>query len=200
MTRTFTGYIVGQTPLDPNEIEGLIPGHITLLSELNEFEQANITKAIRKYLRGRIKKWDLSDPTILKKIHADMFSEIWEWAGKFRKTEKNIGVVPEQITTEIKKAGDDLQFWEKMKSFPLKEIAIRYHHRLVLIHPFPNGNGRFSRLVADLILRKHGLAPIEWGGGLEVASVSRSKYLDALKKADQNDFSALVDMSNKDKE
>lgn len=116
MPKTFTGYIAGQTPLDPNEINGLIPDHITLLSELNELEQANITKAIRKYLKGRTKNWDLGDPILLRKIHADMFSDVWEWAGKFRKTDKNIGVAPPQIASEFKQACDDLKFWGKREN------------------------------------------------------------------------------------
>jgi Fic-DOC domain mobile mystery protein B len=192
MPRKFTGYVTGQTPLDPNEINGLIPDHITLLNDLNELEQANITKAIRQYLMGRTKNWDLTDPLLLRKIHADMFSEVWEWAGRFRKTDKNIGVAREQIASEVKKACDDLQFWEKEKTFSIEEIAVRYHHRLVLIHPFPNGNGRFSRLVADIFLRKHGHASLNWGSNLSSEDESRKMYLQALKLADKNDFSKLL--------
>lgn len=191
MPKKFTGYIAGQTPLDPNEIEGLISDQITLLSELNELEQVNITKAIRKYLMGRRKNWDLSDPLVLKKIHADMFSDVWEWAGKFRKTEKNIGVAPEIISSELKKACDDLKFWEKEKTFLIDEIAVRYHHRLVSIHPFPNGNGRFSRLAADIVLRKNGATAFRWGGSLTVEGQNRKAYLEALKSADKNNFSLL---------
>ncbi len=192
MPKKFTGYIAGQTPLDPNEIEGLIPDHITLLSELNELEQANITNAIRKYLMGRTKNWNLGDPLLLKKIHADMFSDIWEWAGKFRRTEKNIGVAPAQIASEFKKACDDLNFWEKEKTFGIDEIAIRYHHRLVQIHPFPNGNGRFSRFVADILLRKHGCSALNWGGSLNSDDEIRKRYLAALRVADNNDYSQLI--------
>ncbi len=192
MPKKFIGYIAGQTPLDPNEIEGLIPDHVTLLSELNELEQVNITKAIRKYLMGRRKKWDLTDPLVLRNIHADMFSDVWKWSGKFRKTEKNIGVAPDQISSELKKACDDLKFWEKEKTFPIDEIAVRYHHRLVWIHPFPNGNGRFSRLAADIFLRKSGTVPFSWGGNLSAEGQNRKQYLAALKSADGNDFSFLA--------
>lgn len=192
MPKNFTGYIAGQTPLDLNEINGLIPDHITLLSELNELEQANITKAIRRYLMGRTKNWDIGDPLILRKIHTDMFSDVWEWAGRFRKSDKNIGVAREQIASEIKKACDDLRFWEKEKTFSTEEIAVRYHHRLVLIHPFPNGNGRFSRLVADILLRKHGQPSLNWGGNLSSEDENRKAYLQALKSADKNDFSKLL--------
>ncbi len=164
-------------------------------SELNELEQANITMAIRKYLMGRTKNWEVSDPLLLKKIHTDMFSEVWEWAGKFRKTEKNIGVAPEHISSEFKKACDDLKFWEKEKTFPIGEMAIRYHHRLVQIHPFPNGNGRFSRIVADILLRKQGSPALNWGGNLNSDDEIRERYLSALRMADKNDYSQLVKIS-----
>ena len=199
MPKHFTGYIAGQTPLDPNEINGLIPEHITLLSELNELEQANITKAIRKYLKGRTKKWDLSDPILLRKIHAEMFSDVWEWAGKFRKTEKNIGVAPERIASEVKQACDDLRFWEKEKTFPTIEMAIRYHHRLVKIHPFPNGNGRFSRMIGDMLLRKHDSGPIDWGGSLNSDDEIRKRYLEALRLADKNNYSNLLKIAQLEK-
>lgn len=192
MPKKFTSYISGQTPLDPNEIEGLIPSHITLLSELNELEQVNITDAIRKYLKGRTKNWDLSDPLLLKKIHNDMFSNVWEWAGTFRKTQKNIGVPPEQISSELKKTCDDLQYWENSKTFSVEEMAVRYHHRLVAVHPFPNGNGRFSRLMADILLRKYGLESLNWGGNLNSDTEIRNRYLAALKRADRGDHSELL--------
>ena len=191
MPKKFTEYISGQTPLDPNEIEGLIPEHIARLSELNELEQANITKAIRKYLNGRKKNWDITDPLVLRKIHLDMFSDVWNWAGKFRKTEKNIGVAPVNISSEFKKACGDLEFWHKNGTYPHEEIAVRIHHRLVSIHPFPNGNGRFSRLVADIYLRKQNCKPFTWGGNLLSDGTHRKEYLEALKAADKKDFSAL---------
>lgn len=196
MPKKFTGYIAGQTPLDPNEIEGLIPDHITLLSELNELEQANITKAIRKYLKGRRKNWDLTDPLVLRKTHADMFSDMWDWAGKFRKTEKNIGVAPEQISQEMRKACDDFEFWQDKQIHPIDEIALRFH-RLVSIHPFANGNGRFTRLVADIFLRANGQAPFSWGGSLEVVGRQRSDYLGALLQADDGELKGLLEISRK---
>ncbi len=193
MPKHFTGYIAGQTPLDPNEINGLIPEHITLLSELNELEQANITKAIRKYLMGRTKNWDIGDPLVLRKIHTDMFSDVWEWAGRFRKSDKNIGVGREQIASEIKKACDDLRFWEKEKTFSTEEIAVRYHHRLVSIHPFANGNGRFSRIVADIFLRKNGRNFFNWGGDVTHGGENRNRYLAALRQADKLNYLPLIE-------
>ena len=196
MPKRIAGYIA-ETPLDPNEIEGLIPDHITLLSELNEFEQANITKAIRKYLKGRRKNWDLTDPLVLRKIHADMFSDVWTWAGKFRKTEKNIGVAPEQISSNLKDACDDLKTWEKANTYPLDEMAVRFHHRLVSIHPFPNGNGRFSRLLADILLRKHGASSFGWGGNLGTSGENRKVYLNALRHADARDLTLLCKIARR---
>lgn len=169
------------------------------MSELNELEQANITKAIRKYLKGRTKKWDLSDPILLRKIHAEMFSDVWEWAGKFRKTEKNIGVAPERIASEVKQACDDLKFWEKEKTFPTIEMAIRYHHRLVKIHPFPNGNGRFSRMIGDMLLRKYDSGPIDWGGSLNSDDEIRKRYLEALRLADKSNYSNLLKIAQLEK-
>ena len=133
-----------------------------------------------------------------KKIHKDMFDETWHWAGRYRKTMKNIGVLPEQISEEMKKACDDLAYWTEHKTYEPNEIAVRFHHRLVSIHPFPNGNGRFSRIVADIYLRSCGFSPLFWGGSdLNADGTGRKNYLSALRKADKGDISELLKVAIK---
>jgi Fic-DOC domain mobile mystery protein B len=188
-----TDYLSGQTPLDPDYQKDLIPTHITLMSELNEFELENITQAIKKYLLGRRKNWKLEDPDVLKQIHRDMFNQTWKWAGKFRQTDTNIGSEWRQIQIHVKDACRDLDYWMKHKSFSMDEIAIRFHHRLIWIHPFSNGNGRHGRLVAEMLVRRFGIKPLTWGGAdLAKAGTSRSDYLAAMRKADNGDFTDLV--------
>jgi len=181
----------GQTPIDPGETEGLIPQHITLQRELNEFEATNVAKAVRKYLTGK-PKTDVSDPLIIKRIHRDMFDDTWAWAGKFRTTVKNLGVFPEKIHTELKRACDDLKYWIENESFSPDETAVRFHHRLVWIHLFPNGNGRHARLVADIFLHSKGIPLFSWGKSDVSWETTRKLYLEALKKADTNDYDELL--------
>ncbi len=190
-------YIPGQTPLDPDEIDGLIPQHITLQRELNEFEQQNITKAAAKYLSSN-SKVDLTDPLVIKRIHREMFDDTWKWAGQFRTSIKTIGVFPEKIHGELKRVCDDLKYWLANKTYPIDEIAVRFHFRLVWIHLFPNGNGRHSRLIADIITYSNNLPPLTWGGGnLNIRGTARDAYIAALERADKHDFSDLLILSRK---
>lgn len=184
--------IPGQTPLSPDDVSGLIPGHIRLRSELNEWEQNNITKATQKYLMRR-RTLGLHDPEVLKKIHHDMFDETWKWAGKYRQTDTNLGKDWHRIPEEVKKCCDDFLFWHQNTIYPPIEIAVRLHHRLVVIHPFPNGNGRHARLVADIYLHQQKIPALSWGlGHLQTTSDLREHYISALQQADGGNFKSLL--------
>ena len=183
----------GQTPLEPDEKEALIPRHIQIRSELNEWEASNISKAQQKYLFGVRRRFDLHDPEFLKKIHREMFDETWEWAGTYRSSDKNLGIEWWKIPEEMKKLGDDFKYWKENRTYPPLEIAVRFHHRLVCIHAFPNGNGRHARLVADLFIREVGAPTLTWGTKEMIQKGRfREYYIQALKKADQGDISELI--------
>ncbi|MGL2994924.1 mobile mystery protein B [Flavobacterium sp. TSSA_36] len=143
-------YIQGQTALDEEEKEGLLISTITTRAELDEFEQLNIESAIEWTLHKKLKKEQLLSESFVKKLHQKMYGNIWKWAGKFRKSEKNIGVNYYLISTTLKILLEDCLFWIDNKVYEPEVIAIRLKHRLVSIHCFPNGNGRHSRLMADL--------------------------------------------------
>lgn len=185
----------GNTPLDPDEMEGLIPRHVTTQGELNQVEQANILEAMT-WIAGRPHPDILSDP-FLRELHKRMFKDVWKWAGKYRKSLKNLGIPAEQITTEVKKLCEDAGYWIQNNTYPWDEIAIRFHHRLVVIHPFPNGNGRHARLATNILLTTHGQKPFTWGGGSQSGPIgstgeTRGDYLSALKAADKGDFKPLL--------
>lgn len=125
-----------------------------------------------------------------------MFCDVWIWAGEYRITERNIGVAPYQIPMKLMQLFDDLNFWIDNKTYSNHEIAVRLHHKLVQIHPFPNGNGRVSRLMADLVLQKLGGKTLYWGDtNLVDVSEVRRKYIDALRKADAGDYTDLLDFT-----
>jgi Fic-DOC domain mobile mystery protein B len=183
----------GQTPIDPDEIAALIPGHIRLLNELNEFESANISRAVEKYFLGRRKKYDLCNPEVLRRLHKDMFDQTWKWAGQYRRSNKNLGRDWWLIPEEVKKACEDLRYWLDHATYDPLETAVRFHHRLVLIHPFPNGNGRHARLTADLLVKVLGAKTLFWGkAGLGETGNQRAAYIAALRQADEGDFGPLV--------
>ena len=185
-------YPQGATPLDPNEIEGLIPTHITTRAELDRWEQDNINEALA-WLEQRKPK-DILNESFMKLLHKRMFGNVWKWAGDLRKTEKNLGVPFYRISIEVKKLCDDVMYWIQNKTFTEDEIAARFHHRLVFLHLFPNGNGRHARLIADSLL-ENVLAkpPFTWGSeNLAAFGLDRKKYIDSLVAADRGDYGLLL--------
>ena len=178
------------TPLDAEERQQLIPSYITLRRELNEAEQVNIAHAL-KWLSSR--RGDLLDEGFLRELHRRMFGEVWRWAGKYRETPRNIGVDANRIRTGIAQAIDDARFWVANGTYEPDEIAVRYSHRLVAIHPFPNGNGRLSRMVGDLLARHLGQPRFSWGSqNLVDANATRATYVAALRMADAHDLAPLI--------
>ncbi len=183
-------HAAGATPMDPNEVDGLIPRHITLKRELDEFEQANIMAA-QEWAEKRIAKQLLGEAYV-RKLHKKMFDKTWRWAGQFRQTEKSIGVDPMQISVNLRDLLEDVKCWREFITYPIDEQAVRLHHRLVLIHPFPNGNGRHARLFTDVFLRSCGAVPFTWGRiNLVDASTTRTAYIAALRAADRRDYGPL---------
>lgn len=190
-----------QTPLEEDESEGLRIISITTKGELDEFEQKNIEQAILWTIRTRIKSEQLLSETFIRSLHQRMFGEVWKWAGQYRKTEKNIGVEHWKIPIELRLLLEDVHYWINNNTFLEDEIAIRLKHRLVSIHCFPNGKGRHSRLMADLISSKlFGNPVFTWGQSTsqsaEISNV-RSIYLKALKAADRSDYGELVEFARK---
>lgn len=188
-------YPSGATPLDPDELEDLIPDYITTRGELNELEHQNIQDAML-WLRSR-KTLDVTEPGFAYELHRQMFGQVWKWAGRARKTEKNIGIDWTQIATQTAQLLADTRFWISNQSFGMDEIAARFHHRLVQIHIFPNGNGRHARLMTDLLLELNGSKRFTWGertsqSRLEVEGARRQEYILALRHADKNDYIALM--------
>ena len=185
-------YPEGATPLDPNEIEGLLLTHITTRSDLDRWEQDNINEALA-WLE-HLKPKDILNELFMNQLHKRMFGNVWKWAGDLRRTEKNLGVPFYQISIEVKKLCDDVEYWIENKNFPDDEIAARFHHRLVFIHLFPNGNGRHARLIADILL-ENVLAkpPFTWGSeNLAAFGLDRKKYIDSLVAADRGDYGLLL--------
>jgi Fic-DOC domain mobile mystery protein B len=183
---------LGATPIDPDEAEGLIPDHVTTQGELNELEEANIQEGLKWALRGAFsgrEPADVLSESFLYELHEQMFGAVWAWAGKVRLTDKNIGVDKNIVRPEVKKLVDDARYWREHGVYPPEEMAVRFHHQLVSVHPFPNGNGRHARMMADLIAQQSGLEPFSWGGAsLAETSALRSAYIDALGCADRGDL------------
>jgi Fic-DOC domain mobile mystery protein B len=187
-------YIDGQTPLDDEEKEGLLISTVATREELDEFEQQNIEEAIKWTLSKKFKLNNLFTEAFVKDVHKRMYKDVWSWAGNFRKTNKNIGVDRWKVAVELKNLLEDVKFWTENKTFSPDEMAIRFKHRVVSIHCFSNGNGRHSRLMADIIIEKIFNKPVfTWGAGsLSRESENRKKYLDALKLADAGNYKALL--------
>ena len=186
-------YDNGQTPLDEDEKEGLLIRSLTTREDLDEFEQNNIQQAVLWALSKRTAKTNVLTEEFVLRLHEKMFGQVWRWAGHFRKTNKNIGIDKYEIALQLRILLDDCSYWIEHKTYGSDEIAIRFKHKLVSIHCFANGNGRHSRLMADIITERMGKDVFSWGGNnLVKQNDTRRIYLTALKKADAGDVSLLI--------
>jgi len=179
------------TPLTHEERSGLIPSWVTFRHELNEVEQANIAKGTLWAFRQR--RREILHEAFLCELHKRMLKDVWTWAGAYRTTERNIGILAWKIPVELRILLDDAKLWIEKSVFDPDELAVRFHHRLVAIHPFPNGNGRHARLMADLLVKRLGREPFTWGrASLLKAGEIRAAYVKALREADGHDIAALL--------
>ncbi len=184
-------YSEGTTPIDPDEADGLILTHITARGELDRWEQDNIVKALT-WLERTVPT-DILNEQFVKELHQRMFGNVWKWAGHFRRTDKNIGCPWHQVSMTLANLCDDAGLWIELREYTPDEIAIRFHHRLVLIHPFPNGNGRHARLMTDLLLENIlNCARFTWGSeDLSRVGDARQRYIAALHAADKYNYEPL---------
>ncbi|MBA4095650.1 MAG: cell filamentation protein Fic [Rhodospirillum sp.] len=187
--------MLGATPLSEEERFGLKQHSIATRAELNAAEQANIESAHVK-LFGRRRQTDpmkIIDEDFVKRVHRQMYSDVWSWAGKYRMSEKNIGITWPKIRVAVISFLGDATAWVQYGSYPPDEIAVRFHHSLVKIHLFPNGNGRHSRTMADLLTMALGRQRFTWGGAnLGAKGDVRECYIDTLRAADNHSFDALI--------
>jgi Fic-DOC domain mobile mystery protein B len=187
----------GAAPVDPEEAEALLPAHIHTRAELNLWEQSNILEATRWVERARTSA--MSDHTI-REVHRRMFDETWAWAGQYRTSDKNIGVHWSTISTEVRNLLADGEYWLAQGPYTVDEAAARLHHRLVKVHPFPNGNGRHARLWCDMVLLQNGCRPFDWKNReLDSEGEARRGYIAALRAADGNDYDALLSLLLRDR-
>lgn len=186
----FDGDDDGATPLSPEEREGLIPTWIANRADLNRAELDNIAQA--QAWAGR-RVVDVLDAEGLNDLHRRMYGKVWRWAGQRRTTGKNIGVDPIRIEVELRAVLDDAAFWLENATYEPTELMARFHHRLVWVHCYPNGNGRHARMAADLLARRLGVGPLTWGRDRLVrADEVRRRYISALQAADRHDYAPLL--------
>ncbi len=190
-------YQDGQTPLNEEEKEGLKIKSITTQKELDEFEQLNIEKAVEWTIHSNLKSEKILTEKFIRNLHKKMYSDVWKWAGEFRKTHKNIGTKWTKIGVELKSLIDDTKYWIKNKTYSPEEIAIRFKHRIASIHCFPNGNGRHSRMMADIIIESIFRQNIfSWHkSNMIKANETRKNYIKALKSADNGDITPLIEFA-----
>jgi len=187
-------YTNGNTPLDEDEKEELLIKSVTTRGELDEFEQQNIERAMLWMKRKKLNKEEVLSEKFVRELHRQMYSGVWKWAGEFRRTDKNIGIDKHHIGIALKQLLDDVLYWIQHNSFSDEEIAIHLKHRIVQIHCFANGNGRHSRLIADIMMEKIFHLPMfTWGvTNLVKKGDPRIAYIKALKKADEGDYTDLL--------
>jgi Fic-DOC domain mobile mystery protein B len=181
------------TPLPSALRNDLIPSWVTTRRDLNEVERDNIVKGVAWAHRTRGDAAALLNDAFSKKLHEQMFGDVWKWAGAYRQTELNIGIAPHLIAAGMPAMFDDVRYWVENKTYPPDEIAVRLHHRLTQIHGFPNGNGRHARMMADLLMERLGGEAFSWSSGsIQDTGELRRAYVSALKAADNHDIKPLM--------
>ena len=182
----------GNTPLSPEELADLIPSLATK-EELNEWERQNIILAREWAVADRTSLNDVVSNAYVRKLHLKMFDQTWKWAGRYRQTEKNLGVAFHEIPESLAVLLGDVRYWMENATYSSDETAVRFHHRLVAIHAFPNGNGRHARLMADVLVMKSGRPAFTWGSAdLVKPGEARARYLDAITTADAGEIQPLL--------
>ena len=184
----------GATPLGPDDMAGLKFRHITTRGELNELEQVNIEQGL--LWLGQRRSGDILSTEFIRMLHKRLFGDVWEWAGTFRLHETNIGVDPSCIAAQLRLLLDDARCWAENNVYAPLEAVARFHHRMVAIHLFPNGNGRHARIAADIFLGDYfDHPPIEWAGGFDLpaGNARRDAYINALRNADRGEFGSLLE-------
>ncbi len=180
----------GHTALSDEDGEGLIPSYIATRADLFDAEERNIAKAM---LRRAPTIDQLLDDRYLRGLHRAMFGDVWKWAGRYRLKETNIGIAPAQVAVAVRDLVDDARVWVASATYAPDELAVRFHHRLVAIHPFPNGNGRHGRVAADYLVQGLGKEAFTWGATRDASTEDlRAEYRRALQRADQNDIADLL--------
>lgn len=193
----FDGADEAATPPTPDERQGLRLTHIQTRAELNEAEGLNIAEAYRWAFGRRWRPDQLLDIDFMRALHKRMLGRVWTWAGEWtQERDRRIGVDTQFVEMELFGLLREVRHWIEDKSFDADELALRFHDRLTLIHPFPNGNGRFSRLMADLLIRALGRPPFTWGNAnLVEAGETRTRYITALRAADNHDLGPLIEFA-----
>jgi len=185
----------GATALPPELRRGLKQSWIVTMDDLNEAEAENILGAVNTWSRRRLTLDSLLDDLAVRGLHRDMFGQVWSWAGSYRSGLLNIGVDPTQVPVAVRDLVDDARFWFATDSpAEIDVAAVRLHHTLVAIHPFPNGNGRHARFLTDLVLKVVEAPAFTWGRrDLGPISEVRARYVAALRRADRGDYEALAE-------
>ena len=188
------GLPVGATPLGGEELEGLLPSHLVNRNQLNEWEQQNIASALLWLERQRQRRQRPLEEAWLRRLHREMFGQTWRWAGQYRNSDKSIGIDWRQIRMQLPALLGDIGYQVEYRLETPDQIAVRFHLRLVAIHPFPNGNGRHARLIADVLIEQLGAPRFSWGGNRSLVDASglRQQYITALQQADDGHLDALL--------
>ena len=143
-------------------------------------------------LDGTLSVTDLLNDHFVRELHRRMYAPVWTWGGRQRSRETNIGIAPGQISVAFRDALQDLRYrWETAHDLTARELGISAHAALVHVHPFVDGNGRTTRLLADLVFvsaqDEDVMLAYDW-------EFDRDSYIRRLREYDQTrDASALID-------
>ncbi len=182
----------GATPIDPDQLEGIRFSHVTTMGELDELEDQNIQDGMRWL--SRQKTCDYLDTMFLDKLHKELFGNVWKWAGIHRTSMVNLSKIDRfQIRVELKSLFDDVKAWIEFGRSDWDEIAAEFHHRLVSIHPYPNGNGRTARIMTEYLLKRNDKDVPSWMHSMnDRPKDRRALYINSLKNADKGNYSDLI--------
>ena len=184
----------GSAPIAPGDQARLVPS-LSTRAQLDEIERLKINAARVWAMRAAVlQRSDLLTEPFARELHRRMFGGVWRGAGRYRTFERAPGWEAHRIPEGVRMFLDDAEGWIRFSTYPVRESAVRLHHRLVAIHPWSNGNARHARLLADVVVASQGEEPLTWGAGSPSSGLgtSPSRYADAIRAADAGDMGPLL--------
>ena len=173
----------GQTPLPPELQKGLISKNVQTIGELDEYEEQNIAEGMVWLEDSNANSLNYS---FWLRLHKKLFGNVWNWAGEIRSHDLGNAdfLYPEKVRPALMQLIGDAEYWFKNDTYPKKETIARIHEKLLTIHPFANGNGRWSRILTEYICKQNKIDIPKWNlKSKDDPQKRRKEYIEAVELA-----------------
>ena len=145
---------------------------------MKNIDEISKERAVKLFGTKEIENFEVGTTLGLQQIHAYLFADLYDFAGKIRSKDISKGDFRFASSLYLK---ESLAKIDEMSDKTFEEIVKKYVEMNVA-HPFMEGNGRSMRIWLDLILKKNLQRCIDWAG------VDKMEYLNAMQRSPVNDL------------